>query len=183
MNDRIEQLRRDAAELKVGKGGGRDGLYQAAGAVAMAAGVAVAFLAYQLSLGKDDSRDIQSLQILALSMLALAIAGAAVFVRYSLARFLRFWLLRQLYEGQAHIDQVVAALGAGRPETAVPTGGGDASGAEATGSAGGAADAGAGSGSESTAGSPSGSEQDEGPAGAAAGSDHQAGQHEADPVT
>jgi hypothetical protein len=34
-----------------------------------------------------------------------------VFVRYSLARFLRFWLLRQLYEGQAHIDQVVAALG------------------------------------------------------------------------
>ena len=44
-------------------------------------------------------------------MLALAVVGAAVFLRYSLARFLRFWLLRQLYEGQAHIDQVVAALG------------------------------------------------------------------------
>ena len=43
-------------------------------------------------------------------MLALAVAGAAVFLRYSLARFLRFWLLRQLYEGQSHIDQVVAAL-------------------------------------------------------------------------
>ena len=34
-----------------------------------------------------------------------------MFLRYSLARFLRFWLLRQLYEGQSHIDQVVAALG------------------------------------------------------------------------
>jgi hypothetical protein len=111
MNDRIERLRTDAAELKVGKGAGREGIYQAAAGVAMAVGVAVAFIAYQLSLTKDDSRDIQSLQILAISMLALAVVGAAVFVRYSLARFLRFWLLRQLYEGQAHIDQVVAALG------------------------------------------------------------------------
>lgn len=178
MNDRIEQLRRDAAELKVGKGAGRDGLYQAAGAVAMAAGAAVAFLAYQLSLGKDDSRDIQSLQILALSMLALAIAGAAVFVRYSLARFLRFWLLRQLYEGQAHIDQVVAALGAGRPEAAVPAGRGDAAGAEAAGPGGGATDPGSGAGSEP------GSENDEARAGdAATGTDHQAGEHEADPVS
>jgi hypothetical protein len=111
MNDRIERLKSDAAELNVRKGAGRDGLWQAVGAVAMIAGVALAFVAYQLSLGKEDSRDIQSLQILALSMLALAVAGAAVFLRYSLARFLRFWLLRQLYEGQEHIDQVVAAIG------------------------------------------------------------------------
>lgn len=110
MNDRIERLKSDAAELNVKKGAGRDGLWQTVGALAMAAGVVLAFVAYQLSLGKDDSRDIQSLQILALSMLALAVVGAAVFLRYSLARFLRFWLLRQLYEGQAHIDQVVAAV-------------------------------------------------------------------------
>jgi hypothetical protein len=84
----------------------------------------VAFLAYQLSLGKDDQRDIQSLQILASSMLALAVAGAAVFLRYSLARFLRFWLLRQLYEGQAHVDEVVAALTAQHDSAgaAVPSG-------------------------------------------------------------
>jgi hypothetical protein len=110
MNDRIERLRSDAAELKVGRSGARDGLWQAIGALAMVAGVAIAFVAYQLSLAKDDQRDIQSLQILAVAMLALAVVGAAVFLRYSLARFFRFWLLRQLYEGQAHIDQVVAAL-------------------------------------------------------------------------
>ena len=121
MNDRIERLKSDAAELNVGKGAGRDGLYQSLGAVVMAAGVVLAFVAYQLSLGKDDSRDIQSLQILALAMLALSIAGAAVFVRYSLARFLRFWLLRQLYEGQAHIDQVVEAI-AGRAAGGVADG-------------------------------------------------------------
>ena len=111
MNDRIERLKSDAAELNVSKGAARDGLWQTVGAVAMAAGVVLAFVAYQLSLGKDDPRDIDSLQILAVAMLALAVVGAAVFLRYSLARFLRFWLLRQLYEGQAHIDQVVAAMG------------------------------------------------------------------------
>lgn len=111
MNDRIERLKSDAAELNVGKGAGRDGIYQMLGAVAMGVGVVIAFVAYQLSLGKDDQRDIQSLQILGVAMLALAVVGAAVFLRYSLARFLRFWLLRQLYEGQSHIDQVVAALG------------------------------------------------------------------------
>ena len=97
MNDRIERLKSDAAELNVGKGAARDGLWQTVGAIAMAAGVVLAFVAYQISLSKDDTRDIQSLEILAVAMLALAVAGAAVFLRYSIARFLRFWLLRQLY--------------------------------------------------------------------------------------
>jgi hypothetical protein len=120
MTDRIERLKSDAAELNVSKGAARDGLWQALGGVAAAAGVILAFVAYQLSLNKNDPRDIDSLQILAIAMLALAVVGAAVFVRYSLARFLRFWLLRQLYEGQAHIDQVVAALGEGAGAEARP---------------------------------------------------------------
>jgi hypothetical protein len=111
MNDRIERLEQEAANLKVASSAKRDGLYQAAGAVAMVAGVVLAFVAYQSSLGKSDPRDIESLTILAVAMLALAVTGGAVFLRYSLARFLRFWLLRQLYEGQSHIDQIVGALG------------------------------------------------------------------------
>ena len=69
-----------------------------------------ALVAYKVSLDKSDPRDISSLEILAVGMLALAVVGAAVFLRYSLGRFLRFWLLRQMYEGQAHVDQVVAAV-------------------------------------------------------------------------
>lgn len=130
MNDRIERLKSDAAELNVGRGAARDGLYQTLGAVAMVAGVVVALVAYVGSRGLDDTRDIQSTIVLALAMLALSITGAAVFVRYSLARFLRFWLLRQLYEGQAHIDQVVEAV-ASRP-AAEEAGGG--AGPAATGS-------------------------------------------------
>ena len=61
MNDRIERLKSDAAELNVSKGAARDGLWQTAGAIAMAVGVVLAFVAYQLSLGKDDPRDIVTL--------------------------------------------------------------------------------------------------------------------------
>jgi len=111
MSERIARLEHEAANLKVRPSARRDGILQAVGALAMVAGVVIAFVAYQLSLDKADDRDIQSLTILAVSMLALSVAGAAVFLRYSLARFLRFWLLRQLYEGQAHIDRLVSALG------------------------------------------------------------------------
>src|SRR5262245_62276208 len=111
MSELIGRLEREAANLKVSTSAERDGILQAVGAVAMVAGVVIAFVAYQLSLDRSDDRDIQSLVILAVSMLGLSVTGAAVFLRYSLARFLRFWLLRQLYEGQAHLVVLVAPLG------------------------------------------------------------------------
>jgi uncharacterized membrane protein len=111
MSERIARLEQEATNLKVRNSAKRDGILQAVGALVMVAGVIVAFVAYQLSLDKADDRDIESLTILAISMLGLSVAGAAVFLRYSLARFLRFWLLRQLYEGQANIDRLVGAIG------------------------------------------------------------------------
>src|SRR5688572_10556641 len=39
------------------------------------------------------------------------IVGAAMFVRYSLSRYLRFWLIRTIYEERAQTDQVVDSLG------------------------------------------------------------------------
>jgi hypothetical protein len=110
MNDRIERLQSEAARLDVARSGSRDGLFQTVAVAAMVVGVVGAFIAWQASLGSDDPRDIQSHIILAITMLGLVIIGAAVFLRYSLAKFLRFWLLRQLYEGQAHVDELVASF-------------------------------------------------------------------------
>ena len=109
-NSRVDRLREEAARLDVARAGSRDGLALGASAVAMVVGLVGIFVAYQSSLGSSDPRDIQSLIILSLFMIGLVVAGAAVFLRYSLARFLRFWLLRQLYEGQAHLDELLAAL-------------------------------------------------------------------------
>jgi hypothetical protein len=125
MNDRIERLQSEAARLDVARSGSRDGLFQTIAIVAMVVGVVGAFVAYQASRGSDDPRDIQSLIILAITMLGLVIIGAVVFLRYSLAKFLRFWLLRQLYEGQAHVDEIVERMG---PGTGNPGSAGSASG-------------------------------------------------------
>lgn len=111
MNDRIERLQAEAARLDVARSGSRDSLYQTVALVLMVVGVVGGFVAYQASLGSDDPRDIQSMIVLAIMLLGLVVIGAAVFLRYSLAKFLRFWLLRQLYEGQAHIDELVGSLG------------------------------------------------------------------------
>ena len=43
--------------------------------------------------------------------LGLAIIGLGLFLRYSLARLLRFWLARLVVEQQAQTDRVVEALG------------------------------------------------------------------------
>lgn len=40
----------------------------------------------------------------------LAIVGAALFVRYSMTRYLRFWLVRYIYEERSQTDREVEAL-------------------------------------------------------------------------
>ena len=109
--DRIEQFKADIAEMRLKTGrANRENLLLAIGAVLMVAGVIAALVVYQASLNENDVRDVQSDVVLAVAMVGLSIVGAAVFLRYSIARFLRVWLLRQLYEGQAHIDRVVEAV-------------------------------------------------------------------------
>jgi len=111
-NERIERFKAEAAELNLKTGNpNREGLFQIVGVVLMVVGIGVALLLYASSLNLDDQRDIQSNIILAIAMLGVSVVGAAVFLRYSMAKFLRFWLLRQIYENQSHIDQVVDAVG------------------------------------------------------------------------
>jgi hypothetical protein len=70
------------------------------GLVGLVAGAAVALIAYLASTGQSDTRDVVSSVILGLFGVSLSVLGAALFLRYSLARFLRFWLLRLIYEQQ-----------------------------------------------------------------------------------
>lgn len=110
-DNRIDQFKADVAELKVKTNRGRrDSALQSLGLVLMIVGVVVAFIVYQSSTNESDPRNIQSEIILAITMLALSVIGAALFIFASLARFLRLWLLRQVYEGQEHVVRVLAAL-------------------------------------------------------------------------
>ncbi len=43
--------------------------------------------------------------------LAVSVVGAALFLRYSLARYFRYWLMRLIYEERSSTDREVDALG------------------------------------------------------------------------
>ena len=83
--------------LKTGKTGGEKNLL-ALSIVFMLAGVVLAVISYFSSLNASEAMDQNELLILALVGLAVTIVGAAMFLRYSIGSFLRFWLLRLIHE-------------------------------------------------------------------------------------
>jgi hypothetical protein len=98
---RREQFEEEIAAVRIRTGKAEaEQRWTIVGLVAMVAGVAISLVAYLASTGEAFTNDILELLILCGFGIALAILGAAVFLRYSLARFLRFWLLRLIYEQQ-----------------------------------------------------------------------------------
>ena len=111
-DNRADQFKADMAEMKLKTGGAsKDGPLQLVGVLLMVAGIVVAFGAYMSSTNQSDARDVQSLIILALGGVGLAVAGAAFYLRCALAKFLRVWLLRQIMENRAQADALAERLG------------------------------------------------------------------------
>ena len=112
---RVDQFKAEISDMKLKTGkSSKEGALQTLGVVLMVAGIAIALLSYISSTGAETDSGGAADQTELLSMgfvgVCVTLTGVALFLRYSLAKFLRFWLLRQMYEGQAHIDQVVDAI-------------------------------------------------------------------------
>ena len=120
-NKRGEQFKAEIAQMKLKTGRvGLENWLQVVGVLMMIGGIALAFGAYSASLNVTatpasnvDVLDSNSYMPLAIAGLAISVVGGFVFLRYSLAKFLRFWLLRQIYEQRVAIDEA----GAGQPES------------------------------------------------------------------
>ena len=98
---RREQFEEEIAAVRIRTGKAEaEQRWTLLGLAGLIAGVVIAVIAYFSSQGQSDTRDVISSVILALLGVSLTIAGGAIFLRYSLARFLRFWLLRLIYEQQ-----------------------------------------------------------------------------------
>ena len=111
-DDRIEQFKSEIADLQV-KTSGKASAEKAAstfGVVLMVAAILVGIGSYVQSGKEEDVRDQNELIILAIACISMAIVGAALWIRTALVKFWRFWMLRSLYEGQAHLDEVVKAI-------------------------------------------------------------------------
>ena len=111
MTDRTQRLSRftdEIEELKLKTGrSSQERTLQVVAVVAMVGGIVLGLGAYVASLDVQatpgtnvDTLTSTSYEILALVGIAISLVGGFVYLRCSLAHFLRFWLLRQSYEQQ-----------------------------------------------------------------------------------
>ncbi len=77
----------------------------------MVVGLGVTIGAYFMSHGTSNPLAQNDALVLALAGIGGTIIGAALFLRYSIAAFLRFWLARFVYEQQTQTDRIVERLG------------------------------------------------------------------------
>lgn len=110
---RIDEFRSEIDGLKLkGSSGEGEKRLLVIGIVLVAVGVGLAVLgAVQVGTSGGSPADQRAFMAQGSFMgIALIIAGAALFVRYSLARYLRFWLIRMTYESRANTDRIVDAI-------------------------------------------------------------------------
>ena len=111
-SDRMIRFTAEVADMKLKTGRTRtEHVLQVVGVVLMVGGIVLALGAYAASLDvaatpgtNVDVLNSSSYETLALVGVATSVVGGFVFLRYSLAQFLRFWLLRQSYEQQRAVD-------------------------------------------------------------------------------
>ncbi|MDQ2679332.1 MAG: hypothetical protein M3Y51_11355 [Actinomycetota bacterium] len=110
---RIEQFKSEIEDLKL-RGSSSEGEQRllVLGIALAVIGVALAVLgAIQVGASGGSPADQRAFMAQGSFMgLALIIAGAALFIRYSLARYMRFWLIRLTYESRANTDRIVDAI-------------------------------------------------------------------------
>ena len=110
--DRLEEFQAELARLRV-KGRSRDDEQRLlfAGIVLMPVGLVLVLIGYAGASGTSDfSAQIPYLLSGGVLGLGVTVVGAALFLRYSLGRYLRFWLLRLIYEEHTTADRQVDAL-------------------------------------------------------------------------
>ena len=109
--DRVAQFTDEIAEMRLPDSkSSRDRTLLRGGVVLMVAGVVVTIAAYFIGHGTTNALQQRDAIVIAVIGLTVAVVGAALFVRYSLAQFLRFWLARNLWEQAAQTDRLIDAM-------------------------------------------------------------------------
>lgn len=110
--DRLDEFQAELTRLRL-KRPSRDEEQRLilAGVALMAAGLVAVVLGYLGASGTNDfSSQVPYLLSGGVLGLGLTVVGAALFLRYSLGRYLRFWLLRLIYEEHVAAERQVEVL-------------------------------------------------------------------------
>ena len=110
--DRVAEFTAEIESMKLKAGGAEsEKRLLALGIVAVVVGVVLAVVGGIQVVNAETPMDQQAfLATGAFLGVTLVIAGAALFVRYSLARYLRFWMVRLVFESRANADRIVEAI-------------------------------------------------------------------------
>ncbi len=108
--DRVAEFKAEVADMRLADPAlSRDRLLLRLAAVMLVVGPLLGAVAYVLSHGTDNALQQRDAIVVGLLGVSLSVVGGALYVRYSLAGFLRFWLARLTYEQKAQTDRIVSA--------------------------------------------------------------------------
>jgi hypothetical protein len=109
--DRAERFKAEVADMKLrDPATGLDRLLSRLGLVGLAGGVVMGVIAYFVSHGTTNPLQQRDAIVLALLAVTVALVGGALWLKATLAGFLRFWIARICYEQQAQGDRIAAAV-------------------------------------------------------------------------
>ena len=114
--DRVTEFKAEVADMRLADPAlSRDRLLLKAAIALLVIGPLLGAVAYGLSHSTENALQQRDAIVVALLGVSLAVVGGAMYLRYSLAGFLRFWLARLTYEQKAQTDRVVSAVSDGDP--------------------------------------------------------------------
>jgi hypothetical protein len=108
---RLEQLRDETAKLKIT--GGMANPERLAGKWGIGLtifGFIVAVIAWWSAFNAGDFASIYRSQIVGVIGIGISIVGIVIWIRNSLTRYLRFWVIRLVYEQREQTDRLIEAL-------------------------------------------------------------------------
>ena len=110
-NARLAEFQTEVDNLKLS--GGKANPERTAVRVSIAlfvVAVAIEFIAWNGSRNTSNSLEQNDFLILAVLGVVLALGAVALFIRASVTRYLRYWLVRLIYEDRASTDRIVEAV-------------------------------------------------------------------------
>ena len=110
-SERLAQLKDEVSKLKVT--GGMANPERLAGKWGIGLtilGFVVAFVSWWSALNAGRFEDIYRAQIFGFIGVGVSIIGIVIWIRNSLTRYFRFWLIRLVYEQREQTDRLIAAL-------------------------------------------------------------------------
>jgi uncharacterized membrane protein YidH (DUF202 family) len=114
---RLEQFEEEIRRLKVkGSRAEPERAFLILGVLALIAGFIVAIVGITGVRNSGDALEQGDSLALTILGIGIAIVGAVIWARHSLSRYLRYWLVRELYEQRASTDRIVEAIERSSPK-------------------------------------------------------------------